>query len=370
MKDELKVIALNLTNRCNLECIHCGRDTDPELMRFQKGAEFFLDILKQGRALGAERVNMSGGEVFVRRDIFEVIEGAVKLGYYVSLESNGTLLNDEKIQRLARLGESIRLSLSLDGFNSEVHDPIRGRGTFEKTMEAIRRVAQYKVQARVITVVHEGNINQIPEMVRYVVDELGLGFRLLPSIMEYGRGMYACSTHGINFEVMTELLEGFYYPFLREKMAQGVKKEKLTVELNTALIPPDILNHHMCPWGQYMIGIGPTGIAALCHVSSTNPLFRFGDLATETLADVWYKSEALLKYKRLNPDELHGVCGNCLAREICRGGCRLHAITKYDYDFLAPDPQCQVVYDLGKFPKYALEDEERDCSYGKTEVKS
>ena len=61
---------------------------------------------------------------------------------------------------------------------------------------------------------------------------------------------------------------------------------------------------------------------------------------------------------------MKGICGNCLARNLCRGGCRLHALMKYNGDFYAPDPECQNIYNLGKFPKYAMEDEAKNCFYG------
>ena len=59
------------------------------------------------------------------------------------------------------------------------------------------------------------------------------------------------------------------------------------------------------------------------------------------------------------------MCGNCLARSLCRGGCRLHAMSKYLGDFYAPDPDCQKVYDIGMFPEYALDDVEKVCNYEK-----
>lgn len=65
----------------------------------------------------------------------------------------------------------------------------------------------------------------------------------------------------------------------------------------------------------------------------------------------------------MSSDDLKGICGNCVARDLCKGGCRVHAIAKYE-DFFAPDPQCQVVYNLGFFPDYAIENAEVNCEYG------
>ena len=74
-------------------------------------------------------------------------------------------------------------------------------------------------------------------------------------------------------------------------------------------------------------------------------------------------NKKLKKFKEFDPDKLKGICGNCLARNVCRGGCRLHSMMKYNGDFYAPDPECQNVYNLGKFPKYAMEDENKVCFY-------
>ena len=92
-------------------------------------------------------------------------------------------------------------------------------------------------------------------------------------------------------------------------------------------------------------------------------MFIFDDVRKTPISKILRENEKLLKFKELNANELKGICGNCLARDLCRGGCRLHAMMKYNGDFYAPDPECQNVYNLGKFPEYAMEDENKDCSY-------
>lgn len=360
MLHELKVIAVTYTHTCNLSCVHCGRDESAAKKGVEQPASFFLDAFSQAKELGACQVNITGGEIFCRPDILELIAGAYDLGYFVTLESNGTLITDEHMKALAAMGDRVRLSISLDGFTAPVHDAIRGAGQFSKTRTTINQVCAYKIPARIITLLHDGNAAQIPEMVRHFVDKLGMGFRLLPFILEYGKGVYACNTHGMHYAKMQETLK-FYFDFLQKKS----NPEKLSVGLNMALVPVEVENHHLCPWGNAMIGIGPDGTTGLCHVSYVHPEFQFGNLQNESLKDIWEKNETLDRFRAINPDELHGICGNCAAREVCRGSCRLHAFTKYPRDFLAPDPQCQAVYDLGMFPPYAMEDENRDCSYEK-----
>ncbi|MFZ5982577.1 MAG: SPASM domain-containing protein, partial [Patescibacteria group bacterium] len=186
----------------------------------------------------------------------------------------------------------------------------------------------------------------------------GIGFRLLPFILEYGKGACACKSDGVPYDEIEKLTEGFVYPFMRSHTGHPI-----TIGLKMALVPIDIEGHLICPWGKSMIGVGPSGVASLCHVTNNNKQFIFGDLKKERLTAIWKENRLLGQFRSFDPDTLKGVCGNCLAREVCRGGCRLNAFSSYG-DFLAPDSQCQVVYNMGRFPEYALDDLEKNCSFG------
>lgn len=353
---KLRVIAINFTGKCNLKCVHCARK-DNEQLQTELPASFFIDTLKQAVHLGGENVNITGGEIFLRKDCFELIEGALRLGYFVGIESNGTLIKEDNIKKLSAYGEKFRISISLDGMTAKVHDTIRGAESFDKTMSTLKLLSQHNVPARVITVLSRNNIKQIPELAEYVAEELGLGFRLLPNIIEYGRGVYTCNEYGVSYMEIDKLLKDFYFDFLRKK-----NSDKFSIELNVALVPTDIDFHNRCQWGTTMVGISPYGTISLCHVQGSDDRFIFGDLKKDSLKNIWKNSVVLNKFRNMNPDGLKGICGNCLARKYCRGGCRLHAISKYN-DFFAPDPQCQTAYDIGMFPEYAINDHNRNNEY-------
>lgn len=357
--DSLEVVAIALTNRCNLNCSHCGYDFLNRDKRTELSADFFVKLLAEARELGAGCVNITGGEIFLRKDTIDLIEAAVGMGYFVTLESNGTLITDADIAKLKTFGKQIRVAISLDGITREVHEHIRGPRTFEPTMEVLRKFSKEGIPSRVNTVLQAGNIQEIPDIARFAVDELRIGFRLLPFILEYGKGACACKTDGIPYEGIERLTEEFLYPFIREKGENA----GITIGLKMALVPVDIVGHLICPWGQSMIGVGPTGIASLCHVTNNRSEFVFGDLKETSLTEIWTNNKRLKEFREFDPDTLKGVCGNCLARTVCRGGCRLNALSSYG-EFLAPDSQCQVVYNMGRFPDYALEEVDRDCHYG------
>ncbi len=352
--DKLTVLALNLTNRCNLSCVHCGRDESIARLS-ELPASFFEGVVNDAIELGLEQVNITGGEIFTRKDALPLIQKIAEKGLFVSIETNGVLLNPNIINELATLGDSLRISFSMDGFDAKTHDLIRGKGSFEKTMNAINSVADRGINARVISVLHKGNKTQILPMAKHF-NSIGLGFRLLPNIIEYGKGVYACNVYGVSYDETQKILDE-YYDFLREN-----DSDRNSIEMNIALLPMDIESFGLCPWGSNMLGVGPQGVASLCHVANNESGFIFGDLTRTPLNEIWENNSVLAAFRNLDPDKLGGICGNCLARNLCKGACRLHAASKYN-DFYAPDPQCQTFYNLGVFPTHAMENEDLDCTY-------
>ena len=99
----LKCISLFFVSRCNLRCAHCGYGFAEIARSAELPAAFFVNVLKEAREIGAENINITGGEVFIRNDSFEMIEGAIALGYRVTIESNGLLLNEKYTDRLSLL---------------------------------------------------------------------------------------------------------------------------------------------------------------------------------------------------------------------------------------------------------------------------
>ena len=361
MEDKLEILSVILTNRCNLKCVYCGRNENKnnECIKRELSCDKWLEIFEDAKTVGLKKVNMTGGEIFCRNDSIELIEKTINMGLDVSIETNGTVIKPEQIKYLSKFKANLSISISLDGIKKETNDKTRGEGSFEKTFKTIKLIKDSGIPLRIITVLSKNNYDEIPELATTIHEELGLGFRLLPNIIEYGKGVSANDEHGIPYQKIKNLMDNFYYDFLRK---HGEDKN-LTVELNMAIIPVDIYRHSFCPWGKAMLGIGYNGNVALCHVASDNDMFIFDNVNNTKISDIWKYNKKLLQYKSFESNKLKGVCGNCLARNLCRGGCRLYALSKYNGDFYAPDPDCQKVYDVNLFPEYVLEDENKKCKY-------
>jgi molybdenum cofactor biosynthesis enzyme MoaA len=100
--------------------------------------------LRDAEALGVKEYYFTGGEPFLNREIFEILEAALVLGP-VSVLTNGLLITTEAAARLRRLSDaseySLDLRISIDGWDAATNDPVRGPGTFERILAGIRSLA-------------------------------------------------------------------------------------------------------------------------------------------------------------------------------------------------------------------------------------
>src|ERR1700691_3834345 len=114
-------VQLDLTYRCNEQCIHCyldhhdhGEMTTTEIKH----------LLKEMAEAGVFILTFSGGEIFMRKDFFEILECARDLTFCIKLKTNAVLIREAQAARLCDLGvESIQISIY--SHRPEVHDANR-----------------------------------------------------------------------------------------------------------------------------------------------------------------------------------------------------------------------------------------------------
>jgi len=129
---------------CNLACTHCFVSCSPtnhthELMSLAQ----VLPYLEEAERLGVREYYFTGGEPFLNPEMEAILEAALARGPATAL-TNGLLLDESRCRRLAALGAassySLDLRISVDGWDAESNDPIRGPGTFARAIEAVSRL--------------------------------------------------------------------------------------------------------------------------------------------------------------------------------------------------------------------------------------
>ncbi len=132
-----RLVAWETTLRCNLNCVHCRAGADkPEKEVRELSPSQGKALLKNIASLNKCIVILTGGEPLLREDIFELASYGNKLGLRMALATNGTLLDERTASEIKSAGIA-RVSLSLDGFSSAVHNDFRGQdGSFNAAIKA------------------------------------------------------------------------------------------------------------------------------------------------------------------------------------------------------------------------------------------
>ena len=150
------VVSWSITERCNSSCQYCnvGRTESPELSTGQ-----VIDIIDSLKSLGTKLIKFTGGEPLLREDIVEIINHTHSRGFVVILSTNGILF-PEKIKKIKKLDG---VTFSLDG-PEEIHDRIRGRGSYEKTIEAIKTAKDKRIPISISATLNSLNLESIDHL--------------------------------------------------------------------------------------------------------------------------------------------------------------------------------------------------------------
>jgi len=330
-----------MTSACNLHCIHChaagGKPADDELTTAE--AKRLLDQLAEVDDF--RMMAFTGGEPLVRRDLFELLAYSQALGFTNTIATNATLINDAVARRLRRYGVVIA-AVSLDGFDAETHDYVRGQhGAFEAALEGIRALRQAGILLHVNITAMDYNLDQM-EPLMALVDDLGAGIVLMYQLVPVGRGCAigdAALDLGANERlirfmaraqrhtraIMEPVAGPQYWPFLLQRAGiQGGPLLRLAE-----------LVFHGCSAGRGFVYIKPDGEVWPCPFIEVS----CGNVRHTPFAAIWADSP-VFRDLREREARLQGRCGECRYRWLC-GGCRGRSWATTG-DYLAEDPSCFI----------------------------
>ena len=150
--DELKAplyVAWQVTNECNLACLHCIEESGPgKAFADELTKEQVFDILEQIVDQDVPYLSFSGGEPMVHPLFFEMVAYVCERGVRLKVETNGHYLSAENCARLKRLGVKA-VQVSLDGASRETFNRMRVRGDFDRTVEGIRNLRRAGVSIEI-----------------------------------------------------------------------------------------------------------------------------------------------------------------------------------------------------------------------------
>ena len=181
-------LSLELTRRCNLQCIHCYAESGEKPNAEDLGLEDWRQPVRDAAELGCRRVMFTGGEPLLVKDLLcELIEYASDTGMHITVATNATLITDEMSKVFYRFG--VRVAVSLYGPNAEVHDWVtRVPGSFEATANNVVKLRVRGVPMGIAMTVMRENQDYVEETERFARDCLNATAFVAAPILPIGRG--------------------------------------------------------------------------------------------------------------------------------------------------------------------------------------
>lgn len=286
------MISLDLTQKCNLKCVHCfnnsGISTNEEL-----SDDEILDVAHQIAELHPHNVCLCGGETLCRKNIFDIIDVLKDNVSKISMVSNGYLMNFDTARRLVDAGVS-HIQISLDGKDCYQHDTFRGvKGSFDKAISAIKNAKKCGVNRLATSLVpNKLNHKTIDEYIDLCY-ELGVtDVRMMP-FLPSGRG----KTIGRNL-----LLNSVEYYYFLEKVNRKKHKyvERMNIEWGDPLDHMRRMPHNAnCGFKSYCMEIKSNGDIT---VTTYLPIV-VGNCKKHTLKSYWdsgydliWSNKSIVKY--------------------------------------------------------------------------
>ncbi len=290
------VCHFDLTYQCNLKCVHCyvAREERPELTTSE-----IKDILDQLAEVGTLYLILSGGEIFIREDFFEIAEYARRLHFALKLMTNGTLIDEEVADRVAALYPDL-VSISIYSTTPEIHDGITlVPGSLVRTIGAAKMLRERAVKLRIGDVLIRQNINDY-QKVYQLAQSIGASFQGDPRVTPRNNG----DPFPLRFQVNEDdLFRVWADPIFSAQ--PGYEPEGLRSHGDGG----DIL----CGAAHMSFYVSPYG--------DIYPCVQFpilcGNLRNDFFEEIWYHSLQMLKVRSTSPSRLP-ICSKCSLVEYCR----------------------------------------------------
>ena len=345
-KGPLYIVPWRCTFACDSGCLHCASAGKPPMADEMSTADARL-MVEQVYAFGARWLGISGGEPFLRSDLFEIVGYAKKIGLNVSIITSGRHFDDKKFEAVVK--NEARVSVSIDGAE-KTNDLIRGKGAYAAAFSAIERLSREGLlNCLVYTFANiNGSATNVNEPdITHVLDlaaKYGARWVIFHGFIPYSKDMNALKADPSPQEYewawnklydLRSIYKGkpeinVYHP----SFARVAKQRGLTdfdSWYNNFFLG-------RCGFGKIM-SVAENGDIIPC---SFNDVYRLGNVKEKMLKDIWNEMQASDFFAKVRErNSLKGKCGVCEYREIC-GGCRTAAYY-YTGDIFGSDPRCAYI---------------------------
>ncbi len=339
----------SITGRCNFRCRHCYLDAPGALMGELSREEAF-SVIDQMAECGARRIELTGGEPFVRADFWDLVDRIREKGMDISMiYTNGWLLTEKVLDNFAARDMKPEFSISFDGLGW--HDWMRGvKGAEEAALRALRLCQMKDFPTNVEICLHKGNLCTFRDTVLALAET---GTRSIKCASVMTTDLWTANSEGNNlsdaeyFDAMLDYIPHYFEDGMPIDLLIGGVVDLHRNSTNYWAVAEfdkgteECLNRHVCGAVRTSCYIAPDGRLLPCMPIASMPdqsIFpKIQDIGlAKALRDSFY-----MHYIDLRVKDLRDACKTC--RECpyllkCGGGCRACAAVAGEKDLMGPDP--------------------------------
>lgn len=307
------VMQLYLTNSCNMRCPHCYMNAGKAYENELSTEEIFqiLDAYKQN---GGVDVKLTGGEISLRKDLFDIVKYGADIGLHMELLTNGTLWSRAKIEKIVPYITVVQISV--DGYNEEENAKVRGKGNFQKALNAIHHFATSGAKVHVaMTAYYSPDLSEKADHYATFAKELKEKYQ----------------DYGLEVFIATGLLPGRYGE-LSQKEAEAYTAATQTIYSRyqgcQSFIDEGFIGRHKagviltnCSYGYP--SVASNGDVFMCPIlSATQSVANIRTTPLNEIMEMCNYAHTLSETENLTP------CNQCELKSICGGDCRIRYFTE------------------------------------------
>ncbi len=319
---------LFLTERCNLKCKHCGAHKEREVQLSELTINEYNKIFREAAEMGCSEVVFTGGEPFLREDIYDILSIANRYNIQCTILSNGTLIDDDVINKLKSYPNIKFIRFSLEFIENSDMEKFRGIKNIPETIwRTAKKLKNIGIKTGINMTIMPENFSEVETIVQRAKEEGVDYFRAIP-LMPIGKA------------TNTEMNEKMFSDLITKVININTKLHDYKTAIYNPIKDLNKFSNDMtypCAGGKDSISISPYGEVTLCAFSRIKANSMAGnkkpleDIIDELLEEKGKVTQIILKTEN--------KCSSCSLKNKCLGGCYAEMQCRYD-NYSSGQPIC------------------------------
>lgn len=318
-------VDLHLTNRCPCRCDHCfvsGGQVELAEPTLSQVTTFISHISD----MGLKEIHLTGGEPFLREDLEDIVESAVRKGLTVKVNTSGVGVSRERLQRLYELGVKW-IGIGIEGVNPETHDAGKHlAGAHDCAIATLTNALEIGFSVEVMTLITKRNQSEMLALAEFLTQK---------GVQKISAFYYTCINRAAENSYLQPTVEKWEETVTLMKNSIECINPEIEFSYQLPEVPDSISHSYVCriPQRDFCVVL-PDGRVYPCALFALSSQY-LGNVWERPLNEIWNDEKSWERYSGIGTQRSN----NCSSKG-CNGGCPAYVwITHKQLN--GCDPRCK-----------------------------